>query len=70
MAWLQENFDSFFSAFLVNNETSQVTSVNSLEATSFDGNNAGTIIDFQVPTFDVKASTLSLGIVMGINDYG
>ena len=70
MAWLLENFDSFFSAFLVNNETSQVTSVNSLEASSFDRNNAGTIIDFQVPTFDVKASTLSLGIVMGINDFG
>ena len=69
MAWLKDNFDNFFSAFLIDNSTNAVTSIDSLRAIRFDDTYAGQVIDFEVAAFDVRASTLRLDIVMSAVDY-
>ena len=42
--------------------SNDVTNVNSFKATGFDSDYAGYVIDFEVSTFDVRASKLSLSV--------
>lgn len=70
MAWLKDNFDSFFSATLVEWSTGASTSVGSLRAISFEDTYAGRVVNFEVDQFDVRSSKLQLDIVMSAADYG
>ena len=70
MAWLKDNFDSFFSATLVEWSTGASTNVDSLKALSFEDTYAGRVVNFEVDSFDVRTFKLQLDVVMGAADYG
>ena len=70
MAWLKDNFDSFFSATLVEWSTGASTNVDSLKAISFENIYAGRVVNFEVDSFDVRTFKLQLDVVMGAADYG
>jgi len=70
MAWLKDNFDSFFSANLDEWSTGASTSVDSLKAISFEDTYAGRVVNFEVDSFDVRTFKLRLDVVMSAADYG
>ena len=69
MAWLKDNFDSFFSAKMVDWSTGASTSIDSLKAISYEDNYAGRVVNFEVDAFDVRASKLQVDVVMSLADY-
>lgn len=56
MAWLKDNFDSFFSAKMVDLSTGASSSIDSLKAISYEDVYAGRVVNFEVDAFDVRAS--------------
>ena len=69
MAWLKDNFDSFFSAKMVDLSTGASSSIDSLKAISYEDVYAGRVVNFEVDAFDVRASNLQVDVVMSLADY-
>ena len=64
MEWLEENFSDFFSVSVVDDASGDETVPADFEATKFDSEEDGKVVDFTVSTFEAEESTLTMDITM------
>ena len=68
MKWLEENFDAFFTVYLVDDEGVKGDALQDVDAT-YDSEDDGRVVDFTVPAFEADDRTLTMDIAMDQEDY-
>ena len=68
MKWLEENFEDFFTVYLLDDEGVQGADLKDIDAT-YDSEDDGRVVDFTVPAFEADDKTLTMDIAMDQEDY-
>ena len=68
MKWLEENFEDFFTVYLLDDEGVQGAALKDIDAT-YDSEDDGRVVDFTVPAFEADDKTLTMDIAMDQEDY-